>query len=356
MKFIFLNKMGLKSDIEKNKNNYQQCLYNNKLPTYEELMNIENIFDNDGNKIAFNEINDISENLIKEVLQKCIKLNKLENFYSNNKKVDEVAKNVMLKKDKILKLIKEWKIDGKMGIDLIQLALYDIVLYIDDSGSMNYENRIEDTKIIIEKIAEVMTIFDDDGISVRFINTDESDLERQGIKTDGINNYIDVVNLINDDLFCGTTEIGYTMEKKIIKDILFNINPSKPIIVITITDGEPTDNPKNKIFNVIKDTYKMLKKNNNESSISFMFSQVGTDKNAQKFLDKLDNDNDIGDYIDCVSHIELEQEQCFKNNGIKMNYKGWLIKLMLGSIDYKYDKLDEKKKILNNFKNPFRRF
>lgn len=350
--------MGLKTDIEKNKNNYQECLYKNHLPSYEEVTeNIENIIDDKGNKIVFNEINDISENLIREVLQKCIKLNKLEKFYPNNKKIDEIVNNVIFKKDKILKLIKEWKIDGKMGIDLIQLALYDIVLYIDDSGSMNFENRIEDTKIIIEKIAEVMTIFDHDGISVRFINTDEKDLESQGIKTDGINNYTDVINLINDDLFCGGTEIGYIMEKKIINDILFGIKPSKPIIVITITDGEPTDSPKNRIFDVIKDTYKILKKNNNESAISFMFSQVGTDKNAQKFLDKLDNDDNIGNYIDCVSNIELEQEQCLKNNGIKMNYKGWLVKLMLGSIDNKYDKIDEinkKKKILNNFRNPFR--
>lgn len=43
----------------------------------------------------------------------------------------------------------------------------------DDSGSMVFEERgerIDDLKLILSKVSEVATLFDDDGILVRFMN------------------------------------------------------------------------------------------------------------------------------------------------------------------------------------------
>jgi len=48
------------------------------------------------------------------------------------------------------------------------LALYDIVIYADDSTSMKYAEsgaRIDDMKVILERVTEVATLFDDDGMS-----------------------------------------------------------------------------------------------------------------------------------------------------------------------------------------------
>ena len=61
----------------------------------------------------------------------------------------------------------------ELAIDLASLALYDIVIYGDDSGSMeSYDGeRIDDLKLIMAKVAEVATLFDEDGIEVRFINS-----------------------------------------------------------------------------------------------------------------------------------------------------------------------------------------
>lgn len=70
----------------------------------------------------------------------------------------------------------------ELALDLVSLALYDTVLYCDDSGSMQgCENgqRIDDLKVIVSKVAEVATLFDDDGINVRFINSKK---EGNGIK------------------------------------------------------------------------------------------------------------------------------------------------------------------------------
>ena len=54
----------------------------------------------------------------------------------------------------------------ELAVDLVALALYDIVIYADDSTSMKYaENgsRIDDMKVVLERVTEVATLFDADG-------------------------------------------------------------------------------------------------------------------------------------------------------------------------------------------------
>lgn len=53
-----------------------------------------------------------------------------------------------------------------LALDLVALALYDIVIYADDSTSMKYaENgsRIDDLKMVLERVTEVATLLDEDG-------------------------------------------------------------------------------------------------------------------------------------------------------------------------------------------------
>ena len=54
----------------------------------------------------------------------------------------------------------------ELAHDLATLALYDIVIFADDSGSMIFEeggDRINDLKLILGRVAEVATLFDEDG-------------------------------------------------------------------------------------------------------------------------------------------------------------------------------------------------
>lgn len=62
-----------------------------------------------------------------------------------------------------------WRMPVELAVTLSALALYDVVIYADDSGSMSTGDgeRIEDLKLIVAKVAEVATLFDDDGIEVR---------------------------------------------------------------------------------------------------------------------------------------------------------------------------------------------
>ena len=85
-------------------------------------------------------------------------------------------------------------------MDFCRLALYDVIIYADDSGSMSFEeggSRIDDLKLIIGRCAFVAALFDQDGIQVRFMNS----------RVDGnnINGEAAAMNLINQVKFSGLT-------------------------------------------------------------------------------------------------------------------------------------------------------
>lgn len=81
----------------------------------------------------------------------------------------------------------------EIAMDLCKLALFDVILYCDvslfillaldfllkilrmqDSGSMTFEEggtRIDDLKLIVSRVAMAASLFDQDGIQVRFMNS-----------------------------------------------------------------------------------------------------------------------------------------------------------------------------------------
>jgi hypothetical protein len=66
---------------------------------------------------------------------------------------------------------------------------------------------------------------------------------------------------------------------------------------------------------------------------------VGTDAAATEFLSELDDDPEVGNRIDCVSDYEVEAAQV-AGRGSRLTPESYLLKLMLGGIDAKYDRLD----------------
>ena len=63
-------------------------------------------------------------------------------------------------------LASRWKMPVELALDLVALALYDIVIYADDSTSMKYAENgssIVDMKVVLERVTEVATLFDADG-------------------------------------------------------------------------------------------------------------------------------------------------------------------------------------------------
>ena len=141
--------------------------------------------------------------------------------------------------------------------------------------------------------------------------------------------------------FTGMTPLGSSLDSKVIRPFLgggiSNRNLQKPILVITITDGEPTGEPQNTVANVIKNAKNMCASSiYGPNAIAFEFAQVGKDTKAQAFLGRLDTDPEIGKMIDATSYYELEAEE-YMRRGVNLTPELWLVKLMVGAVDPTYD-------------------
>ncbi|KAL3161824.1 hypothetical protein ABBQ38_008914 [Trebouxia sp. C0009 RCD-2024] len=270
-------------------------------------------------------------------IQNMIRTNRLETFYPPHKLQGVVQRLGQIDWNA---LAQRWNMPLELAYDLSTLALYDIVIYADDSGSMIFEEggtRIDDLKLILAKVAEVATLFDDDGIVVRFMNSQ--------IQGNGIRNAQEANNLIQNVRFTGMTPLGTNLNEKVISPFLASgvqkRNLEKPILVITITDGEPVGEPQYTVSHVIKNAKAMVANSvYGPGAIAFEFAQVGKDTKAQAFLGTLDNDPEIGAMIDATSYFELEAEE-YQRRGVELTPELWLVKLMVGAVDPTYDESDE---------------
>lgn len=165
------------------------------------------------------------------------------------------------------------------------------------------DGRIDDLKVMLTRTVSVATLFDDDGISVRFMN-DVGQIQPREL--DGITTEHQVEDLIKRTDFSGATPMGENLREKVLRPLVEKAQRGqlqKPILVITITDGRPTDAPQNDIRAVIKATVDQLAQTTRYGSgvLSLQFAQVGLDSGAMEFLAQLDNDPLIGHLIDCTS-------------------------------------------------------
>jgi hypothetical protein len=223
--------------------------------------------------------------------------------------------------------------NSEVAIDLFQLALYDIVILADDSGSMAMnDGRIEELNVVVEKIARVATKFDRDGITVCFLND---------TKVHNNQNESSAKDLVKKARYSGRTPIGSVLRNRIIDPMVVKAGPQlqKPVLVIVVTDGEPDS--KDDVYNALK-----YAKDYNEkmgtNCVEFEFAQIGNDQAAQKFLYDLDVHPTVGDIVDVTSSYELEEEE-FARAGANLTPYMWILKLMLGTIDPQYDAGDESK-------------
>lgn len=217
----------------------------------------------------------------------------------NSPVIDIIANRVTTQIDQ---LCAAWRVPLEVGQDILKLALFDVILYIDDSGSMRFaENgeRIKDLQLILSRVAYAASLFDDDGISVRFMNSDE--------RADGMRTEQEVNTLMQRISFSGMTPMGTNLKNKVLEPMV--LSPAragalkKPVLIITITDGQPAGEDRGMTGQVIKRTVSALERmpKYGAGAVSFQFAQVGNDLEARQFLDDLDEAPGIGELIDCTS-------------------------------------------------------
>lgn len=274
-------------------------------------------------------------------LEEAIQQKRLQSFYPpGDPRLQPIAQRAAQQVDK---LCQAWRIPREIAVDIVRLALYDVVIYIDDSGSMAFEEngeRIKDLELIMQRVAFAATLFDEDGIDIRFMNDDSIPPNMlEGIRTEQ-----QIQAVLQGKKYKGLTPFGTKLRQKVIDPIVLPKlrQPRKPILVIGITDGQPAGENNGSLEDTIR--YAVNSTSNlGPGAVAFQFAQVGNDQKATEFLGKLDSDPQIGSMVDCTSNFENESaEMARAQPPVDLTPDLWVLKLILGAIDPSYDTQDEK--------------
>lgn len=202
------------------------------------------------------------------------------------------------------RLCQAWRIQKEIANDIVRLALYDVVIYVDDSGSMSFEEngeRIKDLQLILQRAAFAATLFDDDGVELRFMNEDMPVQEISNIRSEQ-----QIEQILARKRYKGLTPFGTELRKKVVDPLVVSkLNSGqmqKPMLIISITDGQPAGENQNTLVETVHYACQAAQRSQyGAGAVAFQFAQVGNDQKATEFLAKLDNDPMVGREVDCTS-------------------------------------------------------
>ncbi|KAF9907230.1 hypothetical protein EC991_011220 [Linnemannia zychae] len=289
---------------------------------------------------------------IESHLRSCIVEKRLQDFYplndpSINSRFNNVLRRVLQTNFHETIALSWAGVNAQLAERLCKLALYDIILLIDDSSSIRKSNhidgRLEDLEFLVSTIAEVAALFDDDGIYIEFLNSGGS---YRGVKEGGT-----VKRILRETEFLGNTKLGGALKQKIhrrfFREAATNrtrLRMRKPVLVFVITDGEPYGEPLNALEDQIRSGSQFLYQHGYPVDfISYQIAQVGNDPRSSEFLHRLDVNRDLGKFIDVTSRLRIEIEQ-LRRLGYNPTPETYLVKLLLGAIDRRFDKMDEQRR------------
>ncbi|RPB03047.1 hypothetical protein L873DRAFT_1841382 [Choiromyces venosus 120613-1] len=300
------------------------------------------------NKVAIGKTFPSAEDIgakLKEVILKHRK--GLQNMYGETEQ--ELDKNLKepIKRgvDMARKLMETMGCGLEIAKVLTVLTLYDVAILIDDSDSMiKEENGARKTTLIqyIDSITEIYKMAKESGIlAMRFMN-------RGGGKKDWNGN--SSKDYLDKHEYGGVTRIGTELKRKVLdKFAIGKSNQAKPLLVLIVTDGAVEGERKGHLKNVIRDCVnERAEAKKGIDAVTFQFSRIGNDPGATQLLKELDQDADLGDFID-VLPVECDLKRQLEGDK-------WFVlpKILLGAIlpdwdqeDY-YDQKNYKNHLANN--------
>ncbi|PLB43373.1 hypothetical protein P170DRAFT_481320 [Aspergillus steynii IBT 23096] len=219
--------------------------------------------------------------------------------------------------------------------DLVHLALYQPVLYCDDSKSIKTKGRKGSLHDLALRIASITTrlVPDDKGVELRFINKPTTgEMSKPSLEK--------VDEILTKLTPHGWTEIGTKLKTNVLEEYVYkhleNNTLERPILVSIITDGNPNGQPgsnehTNTLKEAIQDCGKRLEvKGYARNVVRFQISQIGGDKEAVEFLDNLENDPGLKDVLYVTSQqLDSEFKELHDNEA---RLEQWLLQILMGPI------------------------
>lgn len=204
-----------------------------------------------------------------------------------------------------------------------------VVLLCDDSSSMGSKisepgmtkttTRWAEEKKLAAIIIEFVTAIDPLGLDIYFLNRN------------GKMNVQDMTGL--QDLFSsdpyGRTPLRRALQK--IFKTYSNLPNNQQLLVIVITDGEPSDCTEEELFRVI---------NNKKSNVHVSFVECTDNEENMEYLDKWDNKIPNFDNTDDYRE-ELRRIKQINGQDFKFDYVDYVIKILLATFIKKYFNLDQ---------------
>jgi len=176
---------------------------------------------------------------------------------------------------------------------LQRLNEIEVVILVDDSASM-YGPLWADAREALAGVADLAAEYGSDGVDVYFLNDTHSGMAMKDSQS--------VKKLFDSVIPEGQTPTGQKLEEimnKYIPHIENRTFPNKPLTIIVITDGVPTDDPKEVIINAAR---RLDSNQVPENMLGIQFAQIGDDLDATEALDELDSGiaaiNGIRDMVD----------------------------------------------------------
>lgn len=210
---------------------------------------------------------------------------------------------------------------------------FDTIFLIDDSGSMA-GGLWRQTADALMTITPICTAHDEDGVDIYFLN------HKPGKKN--VVSSAEVQEIFQTVKPGGKTPIGGNL-KEIFREYFerYEKNPdtTKPINIICITDGVPTDDVESEL---IKTARKLDALDAPAWQVGVQFFQVGSDPEATQYLKELDDDlpeiardKNLRDIVDTVPFLG--------ESGTVLSGAG-ILKVVLGAV---MRRLDRKSKALH---------
>jgi uncharacterized protein YegL len=209
------------------------------------------------------------------------------------------------------------------------LDTFDTIFVIDDSGSMA-GSLWRQTADALMTITPICTAHDADGIDIHVLNHPQTPAHRNITSASTVREIFQTVRP------GGATPIGRTLNdifSQYLSDYQARPKTTKPINIICITDGVPTDDLEGPLIQAAK---KLDRLEAPAWQVGVQFFQVGSDPEATKHLKELDddladiaNDRDMRDIVDTVPFLG--------QSGTALSGAG-ILKVVLGAVTRRLDR------------------
>ncbi|KAM0255967.1 hypothetical protein ACHAQJ_005271 [Trichoderma viride] len=219
------------------------------------------------------------------------------------------------------------------------LSSFDTVLVVDDSGSMGGAPWREVAEVL-RSITPICTAHDSDGIDLYFLNH-KSAIEGPADKAKGgyynINSPEMMERIFQSVGPHGITPTGVRLQS-ILKPYLASLSSAKdmdhvkPVNIIVITDGRPTDDPESVI---VQSAMKLDKLEAPPHQVGIQFFQIGSDRDATEALRELDDELAGQGVRDMVDTVTWDGKSSSSRKGLTAD---GILKVVLGAVIRRLDR------------------